>query len=150
MIVYILGHVMTIVAALMVLPFIVGLIYREPECIWFLAVLLGAGLIGLALRSLKSEDTVFYLKEGCVATGLSWIIMSLIGALPFFLSGAIPNFVNALFETVSGFTTTGASVIDDVEALSHCMLFWRSFTHWIGGMGILVFLLAIISMTGGS
>lgn len=150
MIVYILGHVMTIVAVLLVLPVIVGLIYGEAECVWFLVTLLGSGLIGLALRSLKPNEPVFYLKEGCVATGLSWIVISLIGALPFYFSGAIPNFINALFETVSGFTTTGASIIDDVEILPHCILFWRSFTHWIGGMGILVFLLAVISMTGGS
>lgn len=150
MIVYILGHVLTIVSALLLLPFIVGLIYREPDCIWFLITLLGSGLLGLALRSLKPDETVFYLKEGCVATGISWIVISIIGALPFYFSGAVPHFINALFETVSGFTTTGASILDDVEVLSHCTLFWRSFTHWIGGMGILVFLLAVISMTGGS
>ena len=77
-------------------------------------------------------------KESCVVTALSWILMSLFGCLPFWLSGEIPSFINALFETVSGFTTTGASILSDVEAMSHCALFWRSFTHWIGGMGVLV------------
>ena len=85
-----------------------------------------------------------------MATALSWIFMSAFGALPFYLTGEIPNYTNALFETISGFTTTGASILSDVEALTHCSLFWRSFTHWIGGMGVLVFLLAIIPMTGGS
>ena len=150
MIVYILGYVMLIVAALMLLPVVVGMIYREKDCLWFLAVLSVTAALGYAMCRSKPEDTVFYLKEGCIATGLSWILMSIMGALPFTLSGAIPSYVDALFETVSGFTTTGASILPNVEALTHCMLFWRSFTHWIGGMGILVFLLAIISMTGGS
>lgn len=150
MIRFILGYVMLIEAALMLLPLIVGMIYREQDSLWFLIVLSCAAALGYLLCRTKPEDTVFYLKEGCIATGLSWIVMSILGALPFTLSGAIPSYVDALFETVSGFTTTGASILEDVEALSHSMLFWRSFTHWIGGMGILVFLLAIISMTGGS
>ena len=90
------------------------------------------------------------MREGCIATAMSWFIMSVIGCLPFFLSGEIPSFTDALFETVSGFTTTGSTILSDVESLSYCMLFWRSFTHWIGGMGVLVFLLAVIQMTGGS
>ena len=98
----------------------------------------------------KPEDTVFHLKEGCIATALSWIVMSLYGCLPFWISGEIPSFTDALFETISGFTTTGSSILSDVEALSHCALFWRSFTHWIGGMGVLVFLLAVIPLSGGS
>jgi len=150
MILYILGHVMLIEAALMLLSALVGLIYREPEALWFVVIPLLEGLAGYLLRRRKPRDMVFYLKEGCVATALSWLVMSIIGCLPFCLSGVIPSFTDALFETVSGFTTTGASILDDVEALPHCCLFWRSFTHWIGGMGILVFLLAIVSMTGGS
>mgnify|MGYP003305631441 CR=1 FL=1 len=98
----------------------------------------------------KPDDTVFYLKEGCVATALSWIVLSLSGAIPFILTGEIPHFTDALFETVSGFTTTGSSILSDVEALSYSSLMWRSFTHWIGGMGVLVFLLAVIPMSGGS
>ena len=93
---------------------------------------------------------MFYLKEGCVATALSWIVLSVFGAMPFYLTGEIPSMTDALFETISGFTTTGASILSDVEALSKTTLFWRSFTHWIGGMGVLVFLLAVIQMTGGS
>ena len=93
---------------------------------------------------------MFYLKEGCITTSLSWILLSFFGCLPFYLSKEIPSFTDALFETISGFTTTGASILNDVEALSHCALFWRSFTHWIGGMGVLVFLLAVIPLSGGS
>lgn len=98
----------------------------------------------------KANSSVFYLKEGCVATALSWIFMSFFGCIPFILTGEIPSLIDALFETVSGFTTTGASILSDVEALSHCTLMWRSFTHWLGGMGVLVFLLAIIPLGGGS
>lgn len=98
----------------------------------------------------KPDESIFYLKEGCIATALGWIMMSLYGCLPFVLTGEIPCFTDALFETVSGFTTTGASILSDVEALSYCSLFWRSFTHWIGGMGVLVFLLTILLLSGGS
>ena len=150
MIFYILGVVLLIEAALMVIPVAAGLIYHEKSVVWFLVAMAVSLVCGALLRLLKPKDTVFYLKEGCIATAMSWLCMSLIGALPFTLSGQIPSYVDALFETVSGFTTTGASILTDVEALDRCMLLWRSFTHWIGGMGILVFLLAIISMSGGS
>lgn len=150
MIRYILGYVIAIQSILMLLPCLVALIYREPEGIHFLSVSLLSAVISLFMIRKKPADSVFYLKEGCIATSLSWIIMSLLGCLPFVLSGEIPSFTDALFETVSGFTTTGASILSDVEALSHCSLFWRSFTHWIGGMGVLVFLLTIISLSGGS
>ena len=150
MIFYILGVVLLIEAALMVIPVAAGLIYHEKSVVWFLVAMAVSLVCGALLRLLKPKDTVFYLKEGCVATAMSWLCMSLIGALPFTLSSQIPSYVDALFETVSGFTTTGASILTDVEALDRCMLLWRSFTHWIGGMGILVFLLAIISMSGGS
>lgn len=150
MIFYILGVVLLIESALMVPAVITGLIYREANVVWFLVSMAIALALGAVLRLFKPENTVFYLKEGCIATALSWVFMSLVGALPFTLSGQIPSYVDALFETVSGFTTTGASILDDVEALDRCMLLWRSFTHWIGGMGILVFLLAIIRMSGGS
>lgn len=147
---FILGYVLKIEAGLMLLPCLVALIYQEREGVYYLMVAGGVLLIGIAATWKKPYDTVFYLKEGCVTTALSWILMSLCGCLPFWLSGEIPNFTNALFETISGFTTTGASILSDVEALSHTSLFWRSFTHWIGGMGVLVFLLAIIPMSGGS
>jgi trk system potassium uptake protein TrkH len=147
---YILGQVLRLEAVFMLLPCIVALVYREPSGIWFLV----SAAIGLILGQLatlrKPKSTVFYLKEGCAATALSWIFLSLLGALPFWFSGEIPSFTDALFETISGFTTTGASILSNVEGLSHCMIFWRSFTHWIGGMGVLVFLLAVIPMSGGS
>ena len=97
----------------------------------------------------KPSNTVFYAKEGFVSVALSWIVLSIFGALPFYFSGEIPLFEDALFEVISGFTTTGASVLSDVEALSRCMLMWRSFTHWIGGMGVLVFILAVLPLAGG-
>ena len=90
------------------------------------------------------------MKDGCIATGACWIVLSFFGALPFVVTKEIPNFFDALFESISGFTTTGATILSDVEAMSHASLFWRSFTHWIGGMGILVFILAIIPLSGGS
>lgn len=150
MIRYILGNILKIAATFLVLPIIVALIYGEDGWIWFLITAAIGWIVGIFLSFKKPKSTVFYLKEGCAATALGWIVMSLLGCLPFFLSGEIPHFVDALFETVSGFTTTGASILTDVEALSHGMLFWRSFTHWLGGMGILVFMLAILPMSGGS
>lgn len=147
---YILGHVLKIEGLLMLLPCAVALIYGETEGIYFAAVALSCLLLSLLAGRKKPESTVFYLKEGCAATSLSWIVLSIFGAIPFVLTGEIPSFTDALFETISGFTTTGASILSDVEALSHCSMFWRSFTHWIGGMGVLVFMLAIIPMSGGS
>jgi trk system potassium uptake protein TrkH len=147
---FILGCVLRIEAVLMIFPCIVAVIYRESAGYWFLLIAIISGLIGQILSEKKPENMVFYLKEGCVATALSWIVMSFVGCLPFYLSKEIPSFTDALFETISGFTTTGASILSDVEALSKCTLFWRSFSHWIGGMGVLVFLLTIISLSGGS
>lgn len=149
-IIYILGQIIRLEGALMLLPWFVALYYKESVGIYFLAVALGCILIGSIITLKKPASSVFYLKEGCVATALSWVALSFFGSLPFVISGEIPSFTDALFETISGFTTTGASILDDVEALSCCMLFWRSFTHWIGGMGVLVFLLAIIPLNGGS
>ncbi len=148
---YILGWVLNIEAGLMMLPFIVAIIYGEiNKGMSFVWVALGSVLVGTLLVIKKPKDTNFYLKEGFVTVALSWIMMSVVGALPFVINGDIPHFVDAFFETVSGFTTTGASILSDVEALAQCSLFWRSFTHWIGGMGVLVFLLAIIPMAGGT
>ena len=150
MILYILGQVMRIEGALMLPSFLVGLCYGEKQgwvyLIWgFVCVLLGTVI---AYR--KPKNTMIYLKEGCVSTALCWIVLSALGAVPFVLTGEIPRFIDAMFETVSGFTTTGSSILTDVEAMSHPSLFWRSFTHWIGGMGVLVFLLAVLPMAGGS
>lgn len=150
MIRYILGYVIQIEGALLLFPCVVALVYREREGIFYCIVAFICLFLGAAMSHRKPQDQVFYLKEGCVTTALSWIFLSLFGCIPFVLSGEIPSFTDALFETISGFTTTGASILTDVEVLSHCSLFWRSFTHWIGGMGVLVFLLAIIPLSGGS
>lgn len=147
---YILGSVLKLEGALMALPCLVSVIYKEKEGLSYLAVALGCLAFGFLLTFKKPKDTVFYLKEGCVSTALSWIMLSIFGCIPFVLTKEIPSFTNALFETISGFTTTGATILDDVESLSHTSMFWRSFTHWIGGMGVLVFLLAVIPLNGGS
>ncbi|MDD7403024.1 MAG: TrkH family potassium uptake protein [Butyribacter sp.] len=147
---YILGYVLKIESILLLPSCLVALIYHEQAGWYHLLTAILCGILGILLTLKKPQSFVFYLKEGSVATALSWIVMSLFGALPFWLSGEIPSFTNALFETISGFTTTGASILSDVEALSYCNLFWRSFTHWIGGMGVLVFLLAIVPLSGGS
>lgn len=147
---YILGHVLRIEALLLLLPCLIAVYFREPQGGYYLFTAALCLALGMLMTWKKPQSSLFYLKEGCIATALSWIVLSVFGCLPFCLSGEIPSFTNALFETISGFTTTGASILEDVEALSHCALFWRSFTHWIGGMGVLVFLLAIIPMSGGS
>lgn len=147
---YVLGYVLKIEGVLLLLPSLVGFIYQEKEGVIYLLVAGLCFLCGVIFSFQKPKRNVFYLKEGCVATALSWIFMSIFGCLPFIFTGEIPNFTDALFETISGFTTTGASILSEVEFLSHCSTFWRCFTHWIGGMGVLVFLLAIIPLSGGS
>ena len=147
---YILGHIIKLEGFFMLLPCVIAIIFNEKELFTYLAIAVVCILLGSVLTLKKAKDNVFYLKEGCIATSLSWILLSFFGALPFVLTGEIPHFTNAMFETVSGFTTTGASILSDVESLSHTSLFWRSFTHWIGGMGVLVFLLAIVPLSGGS
>lgn len=147
---FILGNILKTEAVLLLLPCLVALIYTEPEGLWYLPVAVCCFILGLLMTRRKPVSNVFYLKEGCIATSLSWIFLSFFGCLPFYLTGEIPSLTDALFETISGFTTTGASILSDVEALSHCSLFWRSFTHWVGGMGVLVFLLAIVPLSGGS
>ena len=145
----IIGYVLVFVAVLMVLPCIVAVIYQEREGWSFVITAVLCLLIGFLFMWKKPESRVFYVKEGFVAVALSWIIMSVMGSLPFLITGTITNPIDAVFETVSGFTTTGSSVLSDVEAVSKSVLFWRSFTHWIGGMGVLVFLLSLLHMTGG-
>ena len=147
---YILGHVLKIEAALMVIPVIVGVIYREKAISAFLITMALCAVCGILMTIKKPANTVFYLKEGCVTTALSWILMSIFGCLPFFISREIPSFTDALFETISGFTTTGASILSEVEGLSQSIMFWRCFTHWIGGMGVLVFIMAVLPLSGGS
>lgn len=148
-IVYVLGAVLLIEAALMLLPLLVAVIYREKNGWYFLWVLLGAAVLGaLALGLGGRKRSAMYAKEGLIAVALSWIVLSLVGALPFTLSGQIPFYLDAVFEMISGFTTTGSSILPAVEPLDRCMLFWRSLSHWIGGMGILVFVLAVLPMSG--
>lgn len=146
---YILGSVLKFEAALMLLPCLVAVIYRESSGFSFVITILLCLAFGFLLSHRRPSSTVFYMKEGFLSVSLSWILLSIFGALPFLISGEIPAVEDALFEAVSGFTTTGSSILTDVEALTHCILFWRSFTHWIGGMGILVFILAVLPMAGG-
>ena len=151
MVLYTTGQLILLEAALLLLPMAVSLLYRET-CTQ--AFLLSAGIaaaVGLLLMlAAHPKNRVIYAREGFVITTLSWIILSVLGALPFYLSGEIPSFVDAVFETVSGFTTTGASILRDVEALSRGLLFWRGFTHWIGGMGVLVLMMAIVPPSEGT
>jgi trk system potassium uptake protein TrkH len=149
MIAYIVGCVMEIEAALMLLPALVGLCYRETSAVAFALCAAVTALIGALVIRRKPKNTSIYAREGMVATALSWLVMSAVGAVPFAITGQIPRYLDALFEMVSGFTTTGASILRQVEALDKCMLFWRSFSHWIGGMGVLVFILAILPLAGG-
>ena len=144
----ILGYVLILESLLLLLPSLVALIYKESVVKFYIGCAALTFLCGLLLAIKKAKNTVFYLKEGCVATALSWILLSFFGALPFYFSGEIPSLVDAMFETVSGFTTTGSSILADVESLSHAAIFWRSFTHWIGGMGVLVFIMAVMPMNG--
>ncbi|MBQ4153180.1 MAG: TrkH family potassium uptake protein [Oscillospiraceae bacterium] len=149
MVIYTTGKIIGIEAICLLLSAAVSLIYWEISGIW---LLLSAGIAaGLFLVShfFKPKDEIFFAKEGLVTVALSWVILSVIGALPFFFSGEIPGFINCLFEAVSGLTTTGASIVKDVEALSHGILFWRSLTHWIGGMGVLVLVMAVTPLTSG-
>jgi len=143
---YVTGRILMVVAGLMFFPIVVSLIYREPIryllSFLFTAILMVG--IGFSFSRTKMNTHKLYAKEGFIIVALSWILVSAFGALPFVISGDIPSFVDAFFETSSGFTTTGSSILTDVEALSHSMLFWRSFTHLIGGMGVLVFALAVL------
>lgn len=150
MVLYILGQILKFESAFLMLPALVGLLYREQAGIPFLLVAALCLLLGLFLTRKRPASSTLYTREGFVTVALSWIIMSIFGAIPFVLSGDIPSYVDALFETISGFTTTGASILTNVEALSHASLFWRSFTHWIGGMGVFVFIMAILPLMGGS
>ena len=145
----ILGWLLVFECGFMLVPTIAALVYREVELRDFLATMLLCGGLGWLLVREKPKDSKLYAREGYVIVALSWVVLSLFGALPFTLSGCIPNYVDALFETVSGFTTTGASILSEVESLPKCMLMWRSFTHWVGGMGVLVFVMAFVPLSGG-
>ena len=139
------GRVLTVESILMLLPAIVSLLYNE-SAVWAILVTAGITFLFGAFLTLvfRNSSSVIYAREGFSIVAFSWIAMSLFGALPFVISREIPNFIDAYFEIVSGFTTTGASILRDVEVLSKGLLFWRSFSHWIGGMGVLVFIMAIM------
>ena len=142
------AKILRVEAVLLLIPAIVSLIYREAQsatAFFITAAIVAAISIPISLK--KPQDTTMYAKEGLVIVALVWIIWSVFGALPFYISGEIPHFVDCLFETVSGFTTTGSTILTNVEVLSYGMLFWRSFTHWIGGMGVLIFVMAVIPLT---
>ncbi|MBR2615337.1 MAG: TrkH family potassium uptake protein [Clostridia bacterium] len=139
------GLIVLLEAALLILPTLVSILYRNSCTGAFLVTIGIAVALGVLLTfAFRPKDRVIYAKEGFVITSIAWAGVSAIGALPFFLSGQIPSYVDAFFETVSGFTTTGASILTDIEAMEKGLLFWRSFTHWVGGMGVLVFLMAFI------
>jgi len=149
-IIYILGWVLIVESVAMQIGTVTSLIYGEKEAIYFVATGVVCAILGvLAVKVKKPKNMVLYQKAGFAATALSWILLSLVGCMPFWLSGEIPHFIDAFYETVSGFTTTGSTILNDVEALSKGMLMWRSFLHWLGGMGVIVFLLAIIPKLGG-
>ena len=144
------GQILMVEAVFMIPALIVSLCYGEYPAMWsFLITMAACLVVSLVLQLVcKGAPSAFYAKEGLVCVGLSWIVLSLFGCLPFYLSQEIPNYIDAFFEIVSGFTTTGASIVPDVEALSHGILYWRSFSHWLGGMGVLVFLLAFTGAKG--
>ncbi|MBR1597827.1 MAG: TrkH family potassium uptake protein [Lachnospiraceae bacterium] len=149
MIFYMLGWLLNTIAALMIFPFLVSVYYKEHCGIYFILCALIYAAIGILLTRKHPKNDRFFAKEGYVMTALSWLLLSLVGCMPFYLSGSIPSFTNALFECISGFTTTGASILENVEKLPRCMNFWRCFIQWIGGMGVLVFMLALIPLSGG-
>ena len=147
---FIIGWVIKIEGLFMLMPALVSLYYKEYEnFIVFMACAAVFTLLGLFMSGKKPKNTQFYAREGYVAVTLSWIVLSLIGCIPFVVTGEIPDGIDAIFETVSGFTTTGATILTDVESMSYGILFWRNFSNWIGGMGILVFLLIVLPVVGG-
>ena len=141
------GKILLVEAVFMLPAYVISLYYHEEEAVRALLIAMVITLLtgGVMVAMTRGTRRGFHAKEGLVCVGLSWIVLALFGALPFFFSGAIPHYVDALFEIVSGFTTTGASILSDVEAMPHGLIYWRSFSHWLGGMGVLVFLLAVSS-----
>jgi trk system potassium uptake protein TrkH len=148
MILKMLGYILIIIAFTMFAPLIISIIVRQNDMKAFLLSIILTGIVGLLLSKIETDKRKINTKEGIAIVTFGWIIVSLFGALPFYLSGSIPSYVDAFFETVSGFTTTGATIINDIEILPMGILFWRSFTHWIGGMGILVVAVAILPLIG--
>ena len=151
MILFLLGYVLLLIGGFLLLPIIVALIYGDGGLMSLCLTALICAAAGGAMMLLRPRiNRTMHAREGFVMVSLAWILISLIGALPFWLHGSIPSYLDAVFETVSGFTTTGASILTKVEAMPHGLLFWRSFTHWLGGMGVLVFMLAVVPLSGES
>ena len=142
----ILGRVMGLEAVLMIPSIITALWYGEST-LWYIETAAIAAVLAVLLNLVKLKNRDFYAREGFVSVALSWVLMSAVGALPFVFSGEIPSYVDAFFEIVSGFTTTGATILTDVDAMSNGLLLWRSLSHWIGGMGVLVFIMAVMPMS---
>lgn len=147
---YILGRISVIEGLLLLLPMCVSFYYSEDQYMAFLVPIVLLMAVGLLLTARRPKNMHIYAREGFVICGIGWIFMSLFGAMPFIISGAIPGFIDAFFETVSGFTTTGSSILTEVEGLPKSILFWRNFTHWIGGMGILTFMIAVVPKSEGN
>ena len=139
-----LGNVLKYEIFLLMIPFLVALYYGDGDALSFFITMVLMLPIMIFLCKIRTDKEEIYAKEGFLTVGLAWILISVVGALPFVISGAIPSFIDAFFETSSGFTTTGASILTEIESLPRGILFWRSFTHWIGGMGFLIFILALI------
>lgn len=149
-IIHIIGWVLNFEAAFMIPALITALLYKEKAGYALLITILLCLGSGMVLIRKKVKNKCIYAREGFVAVALCWIALSAFGALPFVIAGSIPSYIDALFEVVSGFTTTGSSILPEVESMPKCLLFWRSFTHWIGGMGVLVLVMAILPLAGGS
>lgn len=146
----IIGNVLVYEALLLLLPFAIALTYSGEDVKSFLITIVITLIVALVLRNIKIKEKSMYAKEGFLTVGLAWIAIAAFGALPFVISGSIPSYIDAFFETVSGFTTTGATILTEVESLPKGILFWRSLTHWIGGMGFLIFLLALVPTMGSN
>ena len=145
-----LGYLLLFEAAFLLVPILTAVVYSEVEILSFLITAALSVVCGVLLIKIgKPKSTLLFARDGFAIVSASWVLISLIGSLPFFISGAIPNFIDALFETVSGFSTTGASILNDVESLPRSIIMWRSFTHWVGGMGVLVFIIAFLPLSGG-
>ena len=142
-----LGRILSMEAVALLLPMVVALIYRESPMpfVWSILVIL---CIGLPLSFLPTKSKHFYVREGFVAVGLLWLATGVVGGLPFYFSGYFNSFIDCVFESSSGFTTTGATILTNIEALPYGILFWRAFTHWLGGMGVLILATAIIPSLG--
>lgn len=146
----VLGNVLKYELILLVIPLLIALYYGDGDANAFLITIVVMAPVAFFLSRVKTIKNDIYAKEGFLTVGLAWLGISIVGALPFILSGSIPSFIDAFFETVSGFTTTGASILTEIESLPKGILFWRSFTHWIGGMGFLIFILALIPSLGSN